>query len=193
MVAEFTERAVGARPWHMTRYVFAPDESRLFVHASSSIHGIDTDADGVEGELDLVLAADGTIDIDQPVVGRLSFPLSRLSSGNPLYDVETERRIEVRKHPLVEAELTGLEPAGGADAGEDGGLTYRVSGNLTFHGVTQALEGELGFRADGDAVQIWGEQVLDVRAWDIKPPKLGLIKVHPDIRVRLEVTAHASD
>ena len=32
----------------------------------------------------------------------------------------------------------------------------------------------------------------DVRAWDIKPPKLGLLKVHPDIRVRLEVTAHAT-
>jgi len=172
----------------MTRYLFAPDESRLFVHASSSIHGIDTDADGVEGELDLDLAADGSIELGRSVVGRLSFPLARLSSGNPLYDVETERRIEVKRYPLVEAALTGLEPLGEAAGG---GWTYRVTGELTFHGVTQTLDGELGFRSDGDTVQVWGEQVLDVRAWGIKPPKLGLIKVHPDIRVRLEVTAHA--
>jgi hypothetical protein len=176
----------------MTRYVFAPDESRLFVHASSSIHGIDTDADGVEGDLDLVLAADGSIDLAQPVAGTLSFALTRLSSGNPLYDVETERRIEVKRYPLVEATLTGLELASGSDAGE-GEWTYRVAGDLTFHGVTQALEGEIGFRSGADGtVQLWGEQVLDVRSWDIKPPKLGLIKVHPDIRVRLEVTAHSA-
>lgn len=172
----------------MTRYVFAPHDSRLFVHASSSIHGIDTDADGVEGELDLVLAADGSIDLSQPVAGRLSFALKRLSSGNPLYDVETERRIEVKTYPLVEAELTGLD-LGGTDTD---GWRYRVAGDLTFHGVTQALDGELGFRSGDDGtVQIWGEQVLDVRAWNLKPPKLGLIKVHPVIRVRLEVTAHA--
>ena len=174
----------------MTRYSFEPDDSRLFIHASSSIHGISTDADGVEGELELTVAPDGSIDTTKPVAGSLRFEIGRLSSGNPLYDIETERRIEAKKFPLVEATLTAVELIG---PGEDGdGFRYRVDGDLTFHGVTQTLAGEIGFRvADGETVQIWGEQVIDVRAWKINPPKLGLIKVHPDVRVRLEATARS--
>jgi len=177
----------------VSTFVFDPEESRLAVHASSSIHGIDTDAAGVEGEVSLTLAADGSIDLTQPVTAHLSFELAKLSSGNPLYDVETERRIEVKRFPLVEATLTAIEP--GEDAGD--GFAYAVEGDLTFHGVTQSLAGVVGLRADGDddgpdVVQLWGEQVLDVRAWGIKPPKLGLLKVHPDIRVRLDVTARRS-
>jgi hypothetical protein len=86
--------------------------------------------------------------------------------------------------------VTPGEPDDGAP--DPPAWSYRVTGDLTFHGVTNTLDGELGFRADADGtVQLWGEQVLDVRAWNIKPPKFGLLKVHPDIRVRLEVTAHA--
>jgi hypothetical protein len=172
----------------VTRYSFAPDDSRLFIHASSSIHGISTDADGVEGELDLSVAADGSIDTAKAVAGSLRFEIGRLSSGNPLYDIETERRIEAKKFPLVEARLTSVELIGPADDG-GGGFRYRVDGELTFHGVTQSLAGEIGFRlVDAETVQIWGEQVIDVRAWKINPPKLGLLKVHPDVRVRLEAT-----
>ena len=87
--------------------------------------------------------------------------------------------------------LLSLELAGDNTAVDSDDLAYRVTGDLTFHGVTQALDGVLGFRSSVDgAVQIWGEKVLDGRAWNIKPPKLGLIKVHPDIRVRIEITAH---
>ena len=97
----------------MPVYILEPSDSRLFVHASSSIHGIDTDADGVEGELSLSLSmTDGSIDLSSPVGGSLRFSLSRLSSGNPLYDLETERRIEVKRFPLVEAKLNSAEALG---------------------------------------------------------------------------------
>jgi polyisoprenoid-binding protein YceI len=160
----------------------------LFIHASSSIHGISTDADGVEGSLELSVLDDGSIDVSKPVKGSLQFEIARLSSGNPLYDVETERRIEAKKYPHVEAALTSVELIAPTEEGD--GYRYRVAGQLTLHGVTQSLEGEIGFRAvDTKTVQIWGEQVIDVRAWKINPPKLGLLKVHPDVRVRLEATA----
>jgi len=175
----------------VTRFAFVPDESRLFINASSSIHGISTDADGVEGELDLTVADDGSIDLGSSVTrvtGSLRFEIERLSSGNPLYDIETERRIEAKKYPLVEATLSSLELIGPTD--DQDGFRYRVEGTLAFHGVARSLGGEIGFRSiDADTVQIWGEQVIDVRDWKINPPKLGLIKVHPDVRVRLDATA----
>jgi polyisoprenoid-binding protein YceI len=177
----------------MTHLAFVPDDSRLAVHASSSLHGIDADAAGVEGALDLELAPDGSIDLSAPVGATLTFELARLSSGNPLNDAVTEKRLDVRRYPLVEATLTSIEAKGAGD--EPGTWRYGVRGELTLHGVTQPLEGEIGFRAGagGRTVQIWGEQVIDVRAWKIKPPTLGLIKVHPDVRVRLDAVARRSD
>ena len=176
----------------MTHFAFVPADSRLFIHASSSIHGIHTDADGVEGTLELTFRDDGSIDLDAPVAGSLRFEISRLKSGNPLNDRETERRIESRRYPLVEASVSSLALIGPGD--EQGSWRYRVGGVLTLHGVTRDLDGEITMRTADDGrggrlVQIWGEQVLDVRAWKIKPPNLGLIKVHPDVRVRLEATA----
>ena len=175
----------------MTHFDFVADDSRLFIHASSSLHGIDTDAAGVEGTLELAVAEDGSIDLTAPVTGGLTFELKRLSSGNPLYDSATEKRIEVRRYPLVEARVLALEANGPGD--EEGTWRYGVRGELAFHGVTQPLDGEIGFRAGagGRTVQVWGEQVIDVRAWKVKPPTLGLIKVHPDVRVRLEAVARA--
>lgn len=177
----------------VTLYTFVPQDSRLFIHASSSIHGISTDADGVEGTLELTVASDGSIDLTKPVKGSLRFEITRLSSGNPIYDIETERRIEAKQYPLVEATLTSLELLGPAE--DNGGFTYRVNGELTFHGVTRSLDGEISFQVstsgEGAATTLHmrGEQVIDVRDWKINPPKLGLIRVHPDVRVRLEACA----
>lgn len=181
----------------VTRYRLDPDDSRLIIHASSSLHPINTEADGVQGEIELALAPDGSIDVDAGVAGSVQFELSRLSAGNPLYDRETERRIDVRHFPVVEATMTSIALIGDADPGEDPsapGSRYRVAGELTFHGVTRALEDELVVRVIHDetgatVVQISGEHTIDVREWDITPPRFGLLKVHPDVRVRLEATA----
>lgn len=172
----------------MTTYGFDPDESRLVIRARSSVHPINTDANGVNGSVDLVVH-DGTIDLGQPVAASLRFELARLSSGNPLYDRETERRIEVKRHPYVDASVTAIELIG-PDPDTPGAQRYRVTGDLTFHGVTQSLDGEIGVRVVSDGIiQLWGEQVIDVRAWKINPPRIGLLKVYPEVRVRLEVTA----
>src|SRR3954447_22731372 len=110
----------------MTHFAFVPVDSRLFIHASSSLHGIDTDADGVEGSLELTLRDDGSVDLDQPVAGSLRFEISRLSSGNPLNDRETERRIESRKYPLVEATVASLELIGPGEGESAGSWRYGV-------------------------------------------------------------------
>ena len=174
----------------MTRYRFVPAESRLFIHASSSIHGISTDADGVEGSVELTIRADGSIDPTRPRRGSLRFEIARLSSGNPLYDIETERRIDARRYPLVEAALSRLDVIGPTD--DATGVRCAVAGTLSFHGVSRSLDGEIEVRRLAEkALRITGERVLDVRDWDIHPPRLGLIKVHPEVQVRLEAVARS--
>lgn len=172
----------------MGTYRFDPDASRLDVHASSSLHGIDTGAAGVEGELSLVLAPDGTIDRSAPVEASIRFPLERLRSGNPLEDVATERAIELKRYPVVEGRLTAIEPAG------DDPRRHRVTGELTFHGVTHEVTGEIELVVGDDgSLAITGEETLNVRQWGVRPPRLGLLKVHDDIRVRLSATAVPAD
>lgn len=180
--------ATGGYRQGMGTYRFDPAASRLDVHASSSLHGIDTGADGMEGELTLTLTAEGVVDRSAPVEATIRFALDRLRSGNPLEDVATERAIELKRYPEVEGRLTTIEPAGGS-AGR-----YRVAGELTFHGVTRDVDGEIELTvADDGSLALVGEQVLDVRDWKVRPPRLGLLKVHPDIRVRLSATAVPAD
>ena len=42
---------------------------------------------------------------------------------------------------------------------------------------------------DASGVLLEGTQSFDVRDWGLKPPKLGLVKVHPDIEVRVRLLA----
>lgn len=42
--------------------------------------------------------------------------------------------------------------------------------------------------ADG-RIAVAGDQTFDVREWGLRLPRLGLLRVHPDVQVRIEVHA----
>ncbi len=67
---------------------------------------------------------------------------------------------------------------------------YHVSGDLTFHGVTQPLEGmvEISIPTPGTIV-VEGRQVLDMRHFGIIPPGVAMLKIYPDVRVELHLEA----
>ena len=71
----------------MARYRIVPERSRVWIDARSNVHPIHSATDGLEGHLDLELGPDGTVDLSTPPSGRLSLPVSRLSSGNRMEDV----------------------------------------------------------------------------------------------------------
>lgn len=168
----------------MTRYDIAPGTSRVSIDASSSVHPIHVEANQMSGFLELEIA-DGEIQPAGDPIGRLEVAVEDLKSGNRLIDRETDRRVDTSKHPNIVGELTSLEALG------DG--RFRASGEITFHGVTHPVEGEMRFEADGDTVVLTGQQSFDVRDWDLQPPKLLMLKVDPDVEVDIEVHAKASD
>lgn len=165
----------------MTRHEIVPERSEIHVEGSSSVHGIHGQADGATGFVEF--DADGRL-----VAGRLEVEAERLRWGNPLLDGETRRRIDTARHPTIVGDLTEVAAtAAGATR------TLRARGSITFHGVTHPVEGELTVsEPTPGTVLVEGEQTFDVRDWDLQPPRLLLLKVSPEIRVRIRIEAVAA-
>jgi polyisoprenoid-binding protein YceI len=167
-----------------TRFRIDPARSRVWTESRSSVHPIHGEADGLQGEMDLQLL-DGRLDLSVPPRIRLELDVERLKSGNALYDGEMLRRIAARRFPTIVGQVTEMREIDSSDR-------YRVAGELKFHGVTRLEDGEVTVEVnDGRTLVIEGEQTFDVRDFDIEPPKLLMLKVHPDVTVRVHVVAEA--
>ncbi len=119
-------------------------------------------------------------------LGRLEVPLGELRSGNPLIDRETRRRLDTKQHPSIVAELARLTEL------DDG--RYGAEGKITAMGETSAVSGELTIAVGDDGrLTIEGEQEFDVRDWGVQPPKLLMLKVYPDVVVRVRLVARRVD
>lgn len=158
-----------------------PERSRVWVEARSSVHPIHGEAAGLLGEIEAEVAG-GRVRLPSPPAMRLELPVERLSSGNRLYDLEMQRRVQARRYPRIVGEARAAEEL---DAGR-----YRVRGELTFHGVTRQVEGEVRLRANGEqAIELEGERVFDVRDFGVEPPRIAMLRVHPQVTVRVRLLA----
>lgn len=168
----------------MTRFRIDPAQSHVWTESRSSVHPIHGEADGLQGDIDLELT-DGRLDLATMPTIRVELDVERLSSGNSLYDREMLRRIDARRFPTITGEVKDVREV-------DSSGRYHVAGELKFHGVTQPEEGEVALTVrDGKTIVISGERTFDVRAFDIEPPKLLMLKVHPEVKVQVHVVAEA--
>jgi len=171
----------------MARYRIVPERSVVVIAASSSVHPINTRTDGLEGFVEIDVDGDGHVSVDEQTKGELSLRVKRMKSGNPLEDRELLRRIDARHFPTIDGRMTSIQ-----EAGENG--RYLVCGDLTFRGVTQSCEDEIVIRAlDDRTVQIEGESEFDVRDFGMEPPRILMLRVHPDVKVRIDVVAERDD
>lgn len=157
----------------VTRFEILPDRSRVWIEGSSSIHPIRASATGLTGWAEL--ADSGVLS-----AGLVEIELERLSSGNPLVDRETRRRVNARRHPTIRGTVTAVTGDKSAPS---------VVGRIEFRGESCDVEGDLSIRPHDDAISIEGKQLFDVRDWGLKPPRLGLLKVNPEVEVRIHVEA----
>ena len=96
---------------------------------------------GSRASLDLEVQGGGRLNLDRADEGpSCRSRSSGMSSGNPLEDRELRRRIDARRYPTIDGELTDMH-----ETGRDG--RYLVRGDLTFKGVHPQLRG----RDDGVA------------------------------------------
>jgi polyisoprenoid-binding protein YceI len=159
-----------------------PEKSVVLIDATSSVHPIHSRTDGLEGFLEVEMR-NGFVTGFEHARGELSLRVEKLSSGNRLEDRELQRRIDARRHPTIEGRMTEL-----SKAGVDG--RYRVTGELTFRGVTRQYEDEIGIEpVDDRTLRLEGEAVFDIRDFGMEPPRILMLRVHPDVKVRIEVIA----
>jgi len=156
----------------------------VFIDARSNVHPIHTSTEGLEGFVDLDFDTSGDVDLNaSKPSGKLSLPVSKLSSGNGMEDREMQRRIDARKFPTIEGVLDEITPAGGNN-------TYLVKGKITFRGVEKPHSDEMTISSvDESTVELTGKSTFDVRDFGMEPPKILLLKVQPDVDVRVEISA----
>ena len=164
----------------MARFTIDPEVSQVWIEGSSSVHPIHATARGCTGWIEVSLAR-GAIAAAPKVRGEVRIAVDRLQSGNPLVDRETRRRIDAKRHPEIvgtASSATRLEPD-----------RLAVRGEIEFRGERCEVEGELTVHPDGDRLTIEGAARFDVRDWGLEPPRVALLKVHPEITVRIHLEA----
>ena len=167
----------------MTRYSIVPDRSQVWIEARSNVHPIHSSTSGLEGYVELDLESSGTIDPATMPTGRLSLAVDRLKSGNRMEDRELQKRIDARKFPRIEGQLEQITPNGS-------NATYRVSGEGTFRGVSRQHQDRMDITAvDDKTIRLAGESSFDIRDFGMQAPKVLLLKVEPQVQVRVEIYA----
>ncbi len=166
----------------MTRYQIDSARSRVWIDARSNVHPIHTEAGGLEGWLELDVI-DGTLDPEATPQGHLEFPVENLRSGNGMEDRELQRRIDARRYPTIAGDLRLMRRV-------DGQPHHVVKGDLTFRGVTHSYEDEMTIDLRGDGtVSMTGQATFDIRDFGMEPPRILMLKVQPDVTVRVEIVA----
>lgn len=167
----------------MAKFQPIRDRSELALEGESSIHPLHTSTQEIEGYFQAKLGDDGQLDLSVAPTGRLEVYIEGLKSGNGLIDREMQRRLDTRRFPSVIAQV--VEVRAGAGQGR-----YHAVGDLTFHGVTRRLENDLAITLlDAHTLEINGEITIDVRDFNLNPPKLLMIKVYPEVKAKLKVVA----
>jgi polyisoprenoid-binding protein YceI len=167
----------------MSRYVISPERSRMWIEARSNVHPIHSSTDGLEGYVQLEVTSDGSLDVGAHPSGEFSLAVDRLSSGNRLEDRELHRRIDSRRYPTILGVLKRMEPSG-----VDG--TYRVSGDVTFRGVSREHEDVMNVSGlDGNTIQLEGTSRFDIREFGMEPPRLLMARVEPEVEIRIQIVA----
>jgi len=164
----------------LTRYTLDSVRSCIWVSGRSSLHPINTETRGITGWFETSVRDDGSLDLDLPVSGELELAVARLTSGNQLYDHELRRRMDARRFPTIVGRVTNISARAPHPR-------YTVTGDVSFHGKTRTFEHEMHIDVHDGGISLTGEYVFDIREFGMKPPSMLMVRVYPEISVRVEL------
>ncbi len=167
-----------------TRFELDPDSSQVWIEGSSTVHPLHSTATRLTGWVELSMSDGGPLP-GSSLDGEVRVEVERLRSGNPLVDRETRRRIDARHHPEIVGSVVSARMA------DDG--TFSVIGDIAFRGERSRVDGTVTVTVDGSAVVLEGSQRFDVRDWGLQPPRIALVRVHPEVDVRIRLVVELRD
>lgn len=163
-------------------YRLEPARSVALIEVRSSVGPISFGAIGLGGWIEAEVAG-GTLRAGSQPAAHVEIAVDGLRSGNSLYDAELMRRIDARQFPTATLDLGETTPVGR-------GNRYRLTGEMCFHGVTRDVGGAVCVDVvDDHRLVVTGEQVFDIRDFDVRSPTVLMLRIYPDVRVRLHVEA----
>jgi polyisoprenoid-binding protein YceI len=165
----------------VSRFDVEPRGSQVWVDGSSSVHAIHATATGVTGWIELDLPDAGIAGASR-LAGEVRVAVDRLASGNVLVDRETRHRIDATRYPEIVGTVTAAEAIDSR--------RFAVTGDIAFRGAMRSVSGEVVVSLNGTSLTVDGTQTFDVRAWGLRLPRIGFLRVHPDVRVRIHAVAN---
>jgi polyisoprenoid-binding protein YceI len=167
----------------MATFNVLSQESPVSVDAQTTGHPVHAESHALSGTVDVELDEQGHPNLAQPYSAHLQVPVETLRSGHNLQDREMHRRLDTRHFPDITVDLTEVTPA------EETEGHYRAKARLSVRGQTQEVEGDVTLSVDGDRIVIEGEKTIDMRSFGVAPPNLIVLRVAPEVGVRVRVTA----
>ena len=64
---------------------------------------------------------------------------------------------------------------------------YFVTGDIDFHGKTRTFSHGMQIELHDAEITLTGEDVFDIREFGMKPPSMLMVRVYPEISVRVEL------
>ena len=113
----------------------------------------------------------------------VSLPVSRLSSGNRMEDRELQKRIESRRYPTIDGVLERMERLGDV-------ASTTSPATSSFRGVQRPHQDKMTIeQLDDQTIHLAGKSQFDIREFGMEPPRVLLLKVYPEVDVRVEIVA----
>jgi polyisoprenoid-binding protein YceI len=160
-----------------------PERSAVLLRVGTSLGPVSFGANGLDGFIEA--AVDGErIDVDSAPAAHLELDVIRLTSGNTIYDTELRRQIDARRFPRAYVDLHRVT------ALDRDSSTFHVSGEVTLRGVTVPADGVVVAEFPGRRLMtVSGEETLNISDFGIPPPSLFMIKIDPEVKLRLYLEA----
>ena len=77
---------------------------------------------------------------------------------------------------------------------DDSDGSYRVSGDIKFRGVSRRHEDLMKIdEVDDRTIRLSGSSRFDIRDFGMQPPKVLMLKVEPEVDIRVEIYAVKDD
>lgn len=163
------------------RFEVVPAASKVWIEASSNVHPIHAEVSGLRGFIEAEVSG-GALDASAPARGHFELEVEQLKSGNALQDREMYRRVEARRFPTIVGDIDEVAVLDGA--------RHKVKGRLRFHGVERPVDAEATIMTGPDgSITAEGEHIFDIRDFDLEPPKLLMLRVQPEVKVKVKVVA----
>ena len=166
----------------MPRFRVNTAQTTVSVGLRVNLHPSHISANALSGVIECEVDDQGTPRLDQPYSAELTLPVDAIKSGNGIQDREMRRRFDVSRYPTITATVTHGE------AGEGEGR-YRAVAQLTMHGQTREITGDVQLGVNGKTMTIDGQQVINVKDFGIDPPRLIILKVEPDVDLQVHIVA----